>query len=174
MTSPRRRSTGRGRALSRSAGPVASLVWRGIASTNITALAIGAQTVVEVLDQTIDDIAHGTIMRILGNLTMRAAAANLQIFFRAGLIVVTDDALVAGAVPEPWADPAPWMWEDTGLFETDSANDGSQYHRLVIDVRVKRRMPQAEHSLVMVLENLAASGTGLDFHLNLKALVRVP
>ena len=105
---------------------------------------------------------------------MRSASNNTDSSWRAGLIVVTDDALAAAAVPEPGADPAQWMWEESGQIANSDFNDQSQWLKLAIDVRVKRRMPQASSSLAFILDNLVGSGSTIDFALNLKVLLRIP
>ena len=130
--------------------------------------------VVEVVDQTIDDVPSGTIVRTIGSLTLRALTAAQSVFFRAGLIIVTDDALQAGAVPDPWVDPASWMWEHADMLRVSNSDSGSQYMRLAIDVKVQRRLPQIENSLAMVFDNSSFSGASFEFFLNLKVLVRVP
>jgi len=169
------RSTGRAaRSSNRGSGKTASLVWRGISSAAETVVAADAQAVVEVIDQIVDDVADSTIMRILGRLSIRTGAVDLRLFYRAGLMVVTDDALTAAAVPEPWIDPASFMWEDAGTHLMSNRNDGTQILKLDIDVRVKRRMPQVSNSLAFIIDNLAGSGTTLDFNLNLKVLLRLP
>jgi len=171
-----RQSFSRSRARSRGGRQRATgtRVWRGIAATGLIGQAVGNQTIVEVLNPQLDNIANGTIQRILGNYSLRAQASGFQIFWRAGLIVVHGDAFAAGAVPDPWADPAQWMWEDSGYFETDGLSNPAHIQRIRVDVRVKRRMPQDNSHLVFVSEVQSGSGAGMDFHLNLKCLVRVP
>ena len=177
MTQNVRTSTGRGaRSFRRGGRPArtASLLWRGIASTGLTTVNAGVQAVVEILDTSLDDIADSTIMRILGSLTMKCGAPNQNVFWRGGLFVMTDDAFIAGGNPEPWLDPVQWMWEDAGWLTTTNTSDVSQMARVPVDVRVRRRMPKSNQSLAFIIDNLAGSGTTLQFHVNLKCLCRVP
>ena len=93
---------------------VASLLWRGLASTTLTTVGIGGQLVLEIVDQIIDGVADSTIERIIGAIKINPAANALNVFYRLGLVLVSDDAMSAGAVPDPFADPASWMWEQSG------------------------------------------------------------
>ena len=155
-------------------GRVANMKWIGTASNNSLSIAVGAQTILEVTNPTADHYSNATIRRILGSLTFNTEFANVNIFFRAGLIVMDGDALSAGAPPDPWADETNWLWEKSGWFRTDVVNSPGSEMRLEVDVRVGRKLPQARASLVLVMENLAGSGNALTWFEVLKVLIRQP
>ena len=150
------------------------MVWRGIAATAVTNHAIGSQAVIEVLDSIIDDIAGSTIVRILGEIALSPSGAAAHALYRLGLLVVTDDAMEAGAVPEPWNDSVSWMWEVAGRLLTDVLNKPDAVYRIPVDVRVARRLPQDGMSLVLVIDCPATSGAGFSAITNLKCLCRIP
>ena len=89
------------------------------------------------------------------------------------MIVINDDAADALVVPEPWADPAAWLYERTGFFRVSSTNDGAQYDRIYFDGRASRHLRQANRSVVAILDNLAGSGTSLNYMLSAKVLVKI-
>ena len=175
MTQPRRpRSYGRARVASRPVGRTASLVWAGISASQLTNVVAGSKTLVEIVDQTADDIAGATLIRTIGSLTIVPGAVSGNVFFRAGIMIMNDDAVGSGVSPGPWVDPASWMWEASDVVRCSDLFDNAQFWRASIDIRVKRRMPQLENSLVFIIDNLAGSATSLNFALNIKALLRVP
>ena len=151
-----------------------SLVWRGIASTGLVTLGIGTQLILEILDSAIDNIANATIMRILGHVDLRASATNSNLFWRLGVILVSDDAIAVSAVPDPFEDAAAWMYENSGLFSASNINEPQQMTQLPIDIRVKRRMPQEDLSLAMILENMSGSSTSFTYFGYWKVLLRIP
>ena len=102
---------------------------------------------------------------------MRANAINQLNFVRSGLIVVDADAFTAGAVPDPWADGASWLWEHSTYVVSSVINDMAQFVNVEINVKVARKLPQFRSVLMMVTENQAGSAGAILFHVALKALV---
>ena len=149
-------------------------MWRGLASTVLTTVSVGSQLVLEIVDQIIDGVPDSTIERIVGAIKINPAANALNVFYRTGLVVVTDDAMAAGAVPDPFADPASWLWESSGALITDSTTKPDSGVVIPIDVRSRRRLRQEDMSLAFVIENLAGSGADMTIFQHLKVLLRVP
>jgi len=89
-------------------------------------------------------------------------------------MMVGEDASAAGAFPEPWVDPAAFMYEEAGFTRTAVLNDPASMVRLQIDVRVRRRILQEHFGLWFIIQNLVGSGGAMDQSFNLKALVRTP
>ena len=175
MTQPgRRRSTGGGARNSRSAGRrLGRLIWDGLASSSSsTVVADGGTTIVGVLPQSLaESMFQSTIRRMLGNVIIKATVLNVATKWRVGIMIVTGDALTAGAVPEPWADPVQWMYERTGSIVSSDLEDGSQFDKFDIDTRVMRKMPQADQSLVIIFESLTGA---FEFFFGLKVLYYSP
>ena len=154
-------------------GRTGRLLWAGVAATAISALGIGNQSGLSIVDPVTDAFSVGsTIRRIRGFVTLRGQAEGLNILWRMGVITMGDDAFVAGAFPDPWADPAQWMYENAGRIEGDVVNRGTT--RLDIDIKVSRRLPEAHTRLVVILENLAGSADVLEHFQSWKALLWVP
>ena len=149
-------------------------MWRGTASTGGTTQVINSQTGLQILDPVSDDIADATIMRIIGTIHMRPLAANAASFYRIGLITLDADAFAAIALPEPWVDPAAWMYETSGELLTDTLLKPDSIHRLHIDVKVMRRMLQQARTLVMIIECLAGSAGAFNWFASFKCLLRIP
>ena len=110
-------------------------------------------------------------MRMVGDVVVRPASAAGSVFFQFGIITLNDDAADALATPEPWEDPANWLFEKAGFVRMTDVNDGSQYGRFAIDSKSRRRLPQADRSLVAIMRNDSSSSVSLDYYLSIKALV---
>ena len=146
--------------------------WFGVASTANAGQSAGTQSTLVIVQPSIDLTANdGTVVRIVGDFLLRCSAAALDAFYRLGIIVVDEDARVAGAVPDPWTDPAAWMWERTGWLYTSNVADITQAERFHVDIKTGRKLPQSHSALILVIENLSGSTTGFDYFVGLKALV---
>jgi len=137
---------------------------------------VGAQSLDELIDPDIaGDLAlssGGTLKRTLGTVTVRALTDNLDVYFRYGIIVLNDDAVDAAAVPDPWADPANWLYEKSGWISHTNNNDSAQWLRFEIDVKGQRKLPQAARSVVTIMENLSGSASSLEYFQAIKVLVQ--
>ena len=151
-----------------------SLVWRGVASTSRSILAPNSQVAIEILDQVIDDIAGATIMRTIGRVSLQIETLGSRASVYMGIIVVDAEAVAAGGIPDPWADPAAWMWEDAyELISSASAEPANIIH-IPLDIRVRRRMPQERNSLLFVFDNLVGSSGSVSAFISVKCLLRIP
>ena len=139
---------------------------------DVVDLAVGAQTHVIIAQPTPDEfiITNATLVRTLGFLTLKPTAANANVFVRCSIIVAEMDAVVAGVFADPWVDPAPWVWEYTTMLITNSISDPASVVRIPIDSQAKRKFDGSHLGLVFVIDNLAASGTTVNFFLAIKAL----
>ena len=149
----------------------------GSAFTSLAAVAIGAQSVTEVISPSSsgeDITAGGTIRRMVGQVTVWPGAINQDVYWRFGIITLNEDAGDALVIPEPYADPASWMYERSSWTSTSSIQDSAQFQRFEFDTAVMRKMPQLERSLIGIMENLAGSGTTVNYFLAIKVLVHVP
>ncbi len=151
------------------------MTWLGVGSTNKTTVAAAAVSIVEIIDPDtlIDQIAglSGTLIRLVGGITVAAAAINQDVFFRWGIITLNDDAADALVVPEVIADPSAWLHEQSGRVSCNNVVDSSQYYREMVDIRAKRRLLQGTRSVIATFENLTASGGSAHWFFWFKALV---
>ncbi len=93
-----------------------------------------------------------------------------------GLILVTTDALAAGAasVPGPSSDAdASWIWHAFLPVHVQAAIAGEEFvARAVIDSKAMRRIKGGNESLVWVIENIVTSGTpAIDVSMGCRFLV---
>jgi len=91
-----------------------------------------------------------------------------HVFGRFGLIVANDDAIVAGAVPDPVNDSGDsWMMND--IFHTEIDNL-QQKQEIKHDIRASRLIPSGK-SLVFVLDTDAAQVGNLHWHVGMRLLL---
>ena len=137
----------------------------------------GAQSVAELIDPDLasDQLSGGgTVERILGHLSVRALTTGQNLVYNFGIITLNDDATDALAVPEPWIDPANWLYEWSDWLIVDSVTDSAQMSRVRVDGRAKRKLPQLTRSVIAVMDNRSLSGTSLAYYFSGKVLVSLP
>ena len=154
--------------------PRKNYLWHGVVSNSPITVAAAGTSVTPIIDTSVaGDVLVGgaTIVRVIGNVEAQVVSNNLDGFFRAGIITLNEDAIGDLATPDPWVDPANWMWEKSGWIRAINLNDGTHNVRFDIDVKVSRKMLQAARELAFIFVNLTASGTALKIMLAIKALV---
>ena len=166
---------------SRSGPRVGRFQWAATFSTSESNLANGAQVKGVLLDPSGaaagDEESHGaTVYRILGDVYFRAATIGLSPLFEAGIIDLNEDASAASVFPEPWDDPARWVWlKQTPCTERLSDVGTRPWDHWGVDVRRKIKLLQAQRELVIIFAN---RGTGdsdmIDFYFSLHTLIWVP
>ena len=166
---------------SRSGPRVGRFQWAATFSTSESTLASGAQVKGVLLDPSGaaagDEESHGsTVYRILGDIYFRTAAVGLAPLFEAGIIDINEDASAASVFPEPWDDPARWVWlKQAPCTETVTTFDLRPWDHWPVDVRRKIKLPQAQRELIIVFAN---RGTGdsasVEFYFSLHTLIWVP
>ena len=141
---------------------------------NDNALASGSQTNIALLSNL--DAANrrgSTITRIILRVTMYTDTVTTDGFLAFGIILLNNDAVAAGAFPDPndAADNADWIMRDVLTTRMQSVSDGSQAARGNYDLRAQRLTRSAQDILHMVVN---ADGVGLEFHVYARILVRLP
>ena len=95
-----------------------------------------------------------TILRTIWTFNVRCSAAGFRCFGRFGLVQVTDDALAAGAVPDPLGDTqSAWML-NFKFFQEEADNRHIYYEG---DLKAKRKLRGLGQSIAIVMESDAAS-----------------
>ena len=122
-------------------------------------ITVGSQSALEVLDQLDDALIQGaTITRILGRVYIIPNTANVDMHWYGGLIVVTSDALVANAVPDPSTDEEQgWLWKDYALI-VGNLNEIPEGGVIRFDSRSQRILRRNEDRLVFVQDSHADGG----------------
>ena len=125
-----------------------------------------------------DEESHGaTVYRILGDIYFRAVSTARAPLFEAGIIDINEDASAASVFPEPWDDPARWVWlKQTPTIEKPTgAAEFVPWDHWPVDVRRKIKLEQAQRELIIVFAN---RGTGdvssINFYFSLHTLIWVP
>ncbi len=118
-----------------------------------------------------------TIVRIIGQWATRAGASDQDLQAAFGLIMVDEDARLAGALPDlaTAPDDARWMWQDSQyLFDGDIAANQDQWRQRPVDYRGRRRIGSRRDRLLVVAENFSAVAQTINFIWNLRTLLRLP
>ena len=130
-------------------------------ATGFTGLAAGDQTDVQLYNATIHGprfMKGATVQRMIINMTIRSPslAENNTLFW--GIVVVNEDARIAGALPEAddTADRADWLVRGRLQNITSSVPDGSQWTHRNYDIRSGRTLRSEEDGLLMILDNLGS------------------
>ena len=143
--------------------------------TNSTVLfssvAIGAVVIVDLLGAftTANKFNIGTILRLLLTIQYRGSAANFEVIGRVGVGVVSDDAFLASATPDPMGDEsfgwylnAPLLWDEPSLT----------YRRSDYDIRSARKLVGDASTLFLGVENSGISTAALEFQYGARLLYR--
>lgn len=158
---------------------------------NASSVAIPASTAAVLFNITTDldtkldrNVNNYTVERVLGNLQLSVPASttpgrSYHAFL--GMAIVEDDAVAAGAVPEPYGDPISWLWTAgprcfAGASVPASYASPAEPHdltQIVLDVRSKRRIRQSNQSLVLVGYHDNGLGTNPTLYYNYSALFNV-
>ena len=157
------------------------LLWAGTFSTGPQTLSINTQTSALLIDghgsaAGDEESEGGTVRRIIGRIDYRAANADQEPLFRAGIITMNADAQEAGSFPDPWVDAADFMWENqapVAQFGSTIANFRIGWDTWNVDVRAMRRMREFDRSLVCVFENMSVTGS-VRFYFVFRTLIWTP
>ena len=108
-----------------------------------------------------------TIIRMLIHFVYKNPTANVQTFGRWGIHQMTDDALAAGAVPDPLGDfTAGWMVNEHFHTDESTLTDNHRY----LDIRSKRRLEGDRNTIGFVIESDPASNGGVDWAYGIRIL----
>ena len=109
----------------------------------------------------------GVVLRVIWQGTMGLFSANAEAHGRWGLHVVTLDAFVAGAVPDPLGDhQSSWYWNEAFAIDEPDLRQ-RVFHG---ETRTRRKLPSGEHTVVMVWETAAGSAGSLKYDIGLRIL----
>ena len=108
----------------------------------------------------VPSVNNFTVVRIRGFAAVRPAISQISLqLYDSGMIVVTQPAFDAGNTPDPENDDASWMYKETLMWSPgmvrEVAIDSFQavFQFYMIDVRAKRRVDQADNTLVYAIKN---------------------
>ena len=132
-------------------------------------LAIGAQSIFQ-LDASLPSALNAgyTILRMVLGLAIVSPSSNVDILGAHGVSLVTQDALTAGAVPDPETDLVDWYLLDHFYLEMGSSERAQQYQW---DIRSKRRIRGGDRTIVHVMDNSVSSTGTLRYSVWFRLLV---
>ncbi len=96
-----------------------------------------------------------TLVRTIIEMSYIAVTAGTGSSVHAGIYLVEDDALSAGAFAEPGdsGDDAGWVWRLMNKpVYTSVSNDSSQQTLIKADIRAMRKYPGEDYSMAMIIE----------------------
>ena len=109
---------------------------------------------------------HG-IERCVLDIAFSGFAANNNVAGRWAMVQVTDDAMAAGAVPDPFGEPtAGWVFNEALLWDDADLN----LHHLHFDLRTRRRLDGARNTFALMVENSASSSASLQYYSSARIL----
>ena len=142
------------------------MLWAPFGAGNV-ALAASAVVGVDMMSlirTAVPSINNFTVVRIRGSGSVRSSSVTAtSLFFEAGMVITTQPAFDAGAFPDPENDDASYMYRETMLWtpllvrEIAAGNFVPCPQIYMIDVKAKRRVDQADNTLVYILKNRQAN-----------------
>ena len=143
-------------------------VWDSVA---VTTLAAGAAAFVQLTNDIDDDVLAGmTIVRSLGDVTMRCTGADQDVLPTWGITLVTLDVIAATALPDLGSDETRWLLR-AGTWLRRDIDAGLNVEHFPFDVRGKLRLPGREYEVVFIMENSPSSGGSLEFSIAMRTLL---
>ncbi len=135
----------------------------GIGLQTLAASAAVGVDLVSLIRIAVPSIANYTVVRILGSCgAAPTASPGSPKFFDAGIIVTSQAAFDAGAFPDPVADDVSWLWFGNIVWDSQLVREfaaGSfteSFSVLPIDAKSKRKVPQADNTVIFVIRNRQA------------------
>ena len=148
-------------------GPRPATGWTNASLEPDTTLSAGSTTIVDLLGAftVAEKFNIGTILRVFGEVVYRSQTVNANILGRFGLAIVSDDALAAGALPDPLGDDKfGWYWNAVMLWDDTEL----KYRSSPVNVVTKRKLIGDASTLALVLEGDAT--VTMDFGFGLRIL----
>ena len=112
------------------------------------------------------------ILAIHGNLTIRPTSAELNVFFGFGTVVLNNDAIAAGIVPDPLNDTNQGWHIWVASKTRRDADAGAPFERFPFQSTLSRWV-RGDNDYSWVLESDSISATALDFSIDARLLVQI-
>ena len=124
--------------------------------------ASGTQDMTDLTTLMVDDEKKGaTLVRTILHLDMILTAAGTGGLMALGLVMVDDDAMSAGAVPEANSagEQPGWIFRSQRVISTTDPNDSSQFLKWDLDIRARRKLTGENSNLLLIINagSLSAS-----------------
>ncbi len=121
-----------------------------------TSISAGGQALVDLLTGIPDADRLGlSCVRMRFRVSVMASTPGQSVEWALGILPITTDAFLAGAVPEPESDLNSWYLNDADVF-SEAAGSGSQWRVYNYDVKTGRRLG-AGIDLAFIMGNVSGS-----------------
>ena len=135
----------------------------GTGQQNLAASAAVSVDLLSLIRTAVPSVNNFTVVRIRGFEVVRPQVCNatLQIY-DTGIIVVTQPAFDAGATPDSENDDASYMYRNSPVWTANLCQEiaagtfSPGFQIYMIDVKAKRRVDQADNTLVYAIKNRQA------------------
>jgi len=135
----------------------------GTAQQTLGASAVVFADLLSIVRAAVPSINNFTIVRIRGFEGVRPNGVQTSpAFYESAIMVITQAAFDAAAGPDPENDDASYMYRNTLIWspqlvrETAAGSFTTTPQMYMVDVKAKRRVDQADNTLVYVIKNRAA------------------
>ena len=108
---------------------------------------------------------------MLADLFVRPNVVSTDMYCELAVNVVSVDAFVAGAVPDPNEGETDASWLTRKLFIRNTTLDTREYH---FDIRTARRIPGIDYTFVATIANSTSSANTFEFSLAHRVLLKLP
>ena len=138
----------------------------------MTTVAPAAVAIVDLLENTDQAVRIGTtVVRMILRLSVAALTLGTDIGFNHAVAVITRDAFLAGATPEPATDRLNWYLWDGSFWATDT-DAGPRTRTFDYDIRSKRKIADLDRILLHVIEN--PSSSSIRYNIVSNVLLQLP
>ena len=137
------------------------------------AISSGQQSETDLLSGMANSVKKGaTITRVVGSLIVVPDLSDQHTHHTWGLVVVSDEAFNAGALPEAdlEAERVSWLWREGGDCSMSSLFDHSQETAYRFDIRSQRVLRDELSTLAFIIDQ--GSGGGVFHSLKIRTLVK--
>ena len=138
------------------------MLWAPFGAGNqalVASAAVGVD-MLSLIRTAVPSINNFTVVRIRGSTSVRPqSVATSTLFYESGIVITTQPAFDAGAFPDPENDDASYMYRETLLWtslnvrEVAAGTFVASPQIYMIDVKAKRRVDQADNTLVYAIKN---------------------
>jgi len=113
-----------------------------------------------------------TLVRTIVELAAVALTAGSGQQLALAIVLMATEAVAAAAFPEPrtTSDRVNWVWREFRNVHTSSVNDASQATQISRDLKSKRRMPDEDFDLMLILEIDSAVNSAINVDGSIRTL----
>ena len=152
-----------------------SLQWYTTISRGNSVAAAGQQNTHLLTDMDVDLAKDSTVTRLLLEIWFRAPVITVEQHVYYGVVFVNNDAVIAGALPDPsvQADTPPWLVRGWEGFRSANLSDSTQDGRVRLDIRSQRICRTRADQLHLIVDQPGGANP-ISYDVFARTLVRHP